>query len=463
MERPFETYQQAIDFLHARINYEADDAGKLTARGLKLDRMRKLLALVGDPHLARPAVHVAGTKGKGSTSVMIAEILSAAGLTVGLFTSPHVDAFEERMTVGGVPPEPAEFVALMNRLAGPIALLDAEDASMRPTYFEIATALGWLYFRDRQTDIDVLEVGLGGRLDSTNVCRPEVTLITNVSRDHTSILGETPAEIAREKAGILKPGVPLITGVDHPAAREVVLRIAEQRRCPVEELHAEIRVEYRRTADGSATVDVQTPQGEHRGVPLILAGKHQATNAALALAAIDRLRASGWELSDDAVHAGMAAVRWPLRLERIAESPTVIVDAAHNEASSAAVCDAIDELSPAGRRILIFAVSREKDVAAMARVLYPRFDEVVLTAFQGNPRSIPPRELRELTAELLQGPVHVAATPAEACGVARSLAGRDDLICATGSFYLAAEVRNVVRAEPPAVVADSQASPELPV
>jgi dihydrofolate synthase / folylpolyglutamate synthase len=440
------SYQRAMDFLHGRIDYERAAAERLTSRHFKLDRMRELLSLVGNPHTRTKAVHIGGTKGKGSTSVMIAEMLSAAGLQTGLFTSPHVSAFEERMAVNGVSPTPQQVVDLVSQLVEPVEQLDREEDSLRPTYFEMATAMAWLFFNDQQTDIDVLEVGLGGRLDSTNLCEPELTIITNISRDHTHLLGSTPAKIAGEKAGILKPGIPVICGVKNPEARAVIESVARKNGCEILQLGDSIRFQYHRPPMGTPSrgaVDVETPFGRHEGIALPLAGKHQAANAALAIAAIDWLRHHGRNIPDSAIHDGMTAVRWPLRLEQLADSPRVIVDAAHNESSVAALCEAVDEEFSASRRILIFSASHDKDVEAMARVLFPQFDEVILTAFVGNPRAIPPDELIERTREHLTRPARMATNPEAAYKIAKEIAKNEDLVIATGSFYLAAEIRHL--------------------
>lgn len=438
-DQRFDSYPAAMAFLTARIDYERAAADSLTARGFKLDRMRELLARLGDPQSTIPAVHIAGTKGKGSTAVMTAEILAAAGLRTGLFTSPHVAAFEERMRVNGEMPSQAGFVELLDRVAPVVRELDERGPEMRATYFEIATAMAWLYFVRERCDLAVLEVGLGGRLDSTNLCRPEVTAITNVSRDHMHLLGNTPVEIAAEKAGIIKPGVPILCGETRPEPAAVITAIAAEREAPLLRRDVDFRSTYRRDGNG-AVVDVETPRGRYEAIPLTLAGAYQADNAALAVTAIDVLRERGFAIPREAVARGMANVRWPLRLEVLGREPTIVVDAAHNEASAAALVGALRAEFPAERRTLIFAASRDKDVERIAAALFPAFDTIVLTQFVGNPRAIPPRELRARVAEFATD-VHVAHTPAEALAQALATARPQDLICATGSFYLAAEVR----------------------
>ena len=468
-----ETYDQAMEFLSRRINYERTAMDRRAARAIKLERMRALLSLLENPHEQCPAVHVAGTKGKGSTAVMIAEMLAAAGYRVGLFTSPHVATFAERMAVNGARATQRQIVALVNRVAPEVERLDREDEWNAPTYFEIATTMAWLFFREQKTEIDVLEVGLGGRLDSTNVCRPELTVITNISLDHTQVLGESLREIAREKAGIIKPGIPVVSGVQEADAREEILAVAARHSAAVRQLGDDIRYTYHRAVrtNGStvpASVDVENPFKKHLAIPLTLAGEHQAANAALAVTAIDWLNSNGRPISEDAVRRGMNAVRWPIRLEVLQQRPQVLVDAAHNPASARALAAAVREEFPADRRILLFAVSRDKDALRIAGELFPLFDEVVLTAFIGNPRAVPADELFAVTHRLASRSPHIASDPAEAWMKARELAGSNDLILATGSFYLAAEMREIVLSSETGVsangvspVANAHGSPNL--
>ena len=436
---PLTTYDDAMAFLLGRIDYERAAVDSVSSRGFKLDRMRELLERLGDPHLKIPAVHIAGTKGKGSTSVMTAEVLSAAGLKTGLFTSPHISAFEERMRVNGITPSRLGCVALLAQVEQVVREMDRLGDDLRVTYFEIATAMAWLFFVREGCEIAVLEVGLGGRLDSTNLCRPEVTLITNISRDHTHLLGETAAEIAAEKAGIIKPGIPVISGETGREAAEVIAGIARSRSAPLYCRNVDFRSNYRRVA-GSGRVDVETPHSRYESIPVPLAGTHQADNAALAVTAVDLLRERGFAIPAESIDEGMANVRWPLRLEVLSQEPAVVVDAAHNEASAAALVEALQVEFPAEQRTLIFAASRDKDVERIAAVLFPAFDTVVLTQFVGNPRAIPPEELQGLV-DSRSTVVRVANNPEQALAQALATVSSRGLICATGSFYLAAEVR----------------------
>ena len=446
-----ETYAAAIEFLYNRINYERVQVEAYSTSDFKLERMRVLLSLIGNPHERLPAIHVAGTKGKGSTCAMIASILTAAGHRTGLYISPHILAFEERMTVDGIRPTPEELVGLVNQLLPAIAHMDGLPGQMQPTYFELATAIAWLYFQDRRADFAVLETGLGGRLDSTNVCCPLVTVITNVSRDHTQILGSTVRQIAWEKAGIIKPGIPVVSGVSHVDAIEIVEQFCRERDAPLRLLGREIRVTARHrhaaasaNEDGDSSIDVRTSHSEWRGIPVSLRGAHQATNAALVLAAIDELRQCGVSISEVAVRAGMADVRWPGRIEVVSRHPTVVIDAAHNWESVRALIATLREEFRPRRRLLIFAATRDKDVSGLLRLLLPEFDTIIFTKYIDNPRGVPAAELQSFVRSVSNREVHLAEDPPSAWRLAQRWAGPDDLIAVTGSFFLVAELRDLV-------------------
>jgi dihydrofolate synthase/folylpolyglutamate synthase len=449
--RDIESYEQAVEYLLGRVNYERIAGAQFTVDDFKLDRMRELLMRLGDPQEAIPAVHIAGTKGKGSTAALVARILSAAGIRTGLFTSPHVSAFEERMAVDGVCPAPRELVELVAAVAGAVAELDRTPGRMSPTYFEIATAMAWLYFRERRAEIAVLEVGMGGRLDATNVCRPEVTVITSISRDHTRQLGSRLEQIAAEKAGIIKQGVPAVSGVSSEPARGVIAGVCRAHAAPLFELGKDFHYAYRpaliapqRGYESSATASVRTCRKNWNDLVLPLVGEHQARNLALAIGAIERLIERGWGIPDEAVPAGLALFRFPGRIEVVGRSPTVIIDTAHNWEAVAALLKTLDESFPARRRVLVFAATRDKDVAGMLRQLLPRFDTVVLTSFQNNARQVPVEALAKLARDLGDQPLYAAADPTAAWKLARRLAGPDDLICITGSFFIAAELRELI-------------------
>ena len=473
MSEPVQTYEQAVQFLFDRVNFERTPAGG--KQDFKLERMRRLLELLGSPQTRLPCIHIAGTKGKGSTAIMLAEMLTAAGYRTGLYTSPHVDAFEERMQVAGTRPTPDEMIELVRRVQPAVRQCESDSLPFSPTFFEVTTALAWLFFVQQHAQIVVLEVGLGGRLDSTNVCVPIACVLTTISRDHTQILGSSLTQIAREKAGIVKAGVPVVSGVVGNEARAVIAETCRAQNAELWEIGREFSYVYRgagfqpagaferetlgRVGNPSYEfVDITTPLQSWGEVPLTLAGEHQAHNAAVALATIDRLKSLGWSVSSDAARRGMSNVRWPMRIEVLRRSPTVIVDAAHNWESATALGRTLDESFPnqtptgeRSRRVLIFAATKDKDVSGILRQLTPRFDSIILTKYLNNPRAVPPDQLQRLMQATGDVPCHIAETPAEAWQLAQRIATPRDLICVTGSFFIAAELRELILRERPSV------------
>ncbi len=313
-----------------------------------------------------------------------------------------------------------------------------------PTYFEIVTAMALCHFARRRVDAAVLEVGLGGRLDSTNVCTPCVSIITSISFDHTKQLGGTLAAIAAEKAGIIKPGVPVISGVVAEEPREVIRRIARQNGCRLVELGVDFDFDYHpprhlERAASPARFDFVKPRpsvaelSQHVPRPMVAAlhadrliGRHQAANAAVALATVEELRRAGWTIPEAAIRRGLAEVAWPARVEVVARRPAVVLDAAHNAASIAALVETLDESFSVGRRLLVFATTQEKDLRGMLQRLLGRFDHVIFTRYLNNPRGVPPEELQALAAELrrrVRACTHAGADPI-ACVQARTLRAR---------------------------------------
>jgi dihydrofolate synthase/folylpolyglutamate synthase len=491
------------DFLLGRENYERWRTMPYDQQQMGLERMRRLLAELGSPEQNLPVIHVAGTKGKGSTAAMIAAALTAAGYRTGLFTSPHLERIEERIRVDGQCIEAEEFDALVEAVRPAVERMDGQETGsteqeemrsgstlpapsslpIAPTFFEIITAMAFVYFAREKLDAAVMEVGLGGRLDATNVCRPAVSVITSISFDHTQQLGNTLALIAGEKAGIIKPGVPVVSGVIEPEPRDVIRRIAYERGAPLIERGSDFdftyeparhlereaelgRLEFRRlgqdrvagagppTQYSVLSTQPSAPLGEPAlaeahlsnptSYPLSLPGKHQAANAATALAAIDVLRKAAWKLPDEAIAAALAGMSWPARVEVVARRPAVVFDAAHNVASVEALVETLHESFSVARRIMIFGTTQDKDVRGMLAVLLPAFDEVYFTRYRRSTRAVPPEELQRLAEELTGRRSPVFDDSSAAWSAARRAAGPDDMICITGSFFLAAEMRENV-------------------
>jgi dihydrofolate synthase / folylpolyglutamate synthase len=471
-------------FLFDRINYERGAKIPYRSRDFRLERMHELMQRLGNPQRRFPIVHVAGTKGKGSTATLIASILGVSGYRVGLYTSPHLERLEERFVVGGEVCSPVELTAMIEAVRGPVEQMDrlVKFGERGPTFFEITTAMAFQHFAQRQVDIAVIEVGLGGRLDSTNVCQPLVTAITSISFDHTQQLGNTLAKIAREKAGIIKPGIPIISGVTEPEPREIIESIAEERGAPLWNIGRDFSAarlsESNRTGSRQPTAIPPAPVNSHsltlpspsamtcmhyweegkrstcrfESLQLGLLGEHQVRNAAVSLAVVQRLREAGWKISPQGIQQGLAHVRCPARIEILRHDPTVVLDVAHNLDSIHALLHVLRENFPSGRRLLIFAASQDKDAAGMLRVVAPHFHEVILTTYRNNPRGVPTTQLRTALGERLDNAtpwpecIEELPDPSTSWQVAYQRASTEDLICVTGSFFLAAEIRPAIDA-----------------
>ena len=446
-------YQDRLDYLYSRLDYERLGMPKIPGE-LRLRRMRRLLRTLGDPHLDLPIIHVAGTKGKGSTAAMVAAALTASGVRTGLYCSPHLHRLEERFSIDGNAASPAELAALVDVLKEAVDQLEVDDPNddhRGATFFEITTAMGLLYFARQGVGAVVLEVGMGGRLDSTNVVHPALSIITSISFDHTRQLGNTLAAIATEKAGILKRGRPAISGVREPAARRAIRRVAKERRCVLRELDVDFTYD--------SIVPVPPLQGPTPGfvaartwrtdwgrLSLPLLGSHQAHNAAVALAALDLLAEVHPKLAvnrNDLIR-GFAALQWPARVEVLGQQPWLVIDGAHNAASAVALAETLETCFPPTPRTLVFGTTREKDLEGQLRALIPLFDMIIATRYVENPRSVAPETIAAATMELSGCSAQIASDPAEALDLARRLTPAYGLICVTGSLFLAAEARAIV-------------------
>jgi len=484
IDRNLARREAALRFLLSRIDYERARNVPYRPREFKLQRMRELLERLDNPQLGLPIVHVAGTKGKGSTAAMIGAALTAAGCRTGVFTSPHLERIDRRIAVDGRPCSGEELVAMVERVRPATETMDRAASEtgadeIGPTYFELTTAMALLHFARGKVDAAVLEVGLGGRLDSTNVCTPRLSIITSISFDHTRQLGNTLRSIAREKAGIIKPGVPVVSGVIEEEPREVIREVCRRRGCRLVELGVDFDFTYHpprhlERAPAAGRLDFHYPlstihyplSAVHYPLstihyplstihyPLALLGRHQAANAAVAVAALAELRRAGWQIPEVAVRAGLAKAACPARVELVARRPAIVLDAAHNPASIDALLRVLEESFSPGRRLLVFAATEGKDVRGMLDRLLGRFDEVILTRYLTNPRAVPPEELAGLAAELTGRRYAVCSEPADAFDAIRESAGPDDLICITGSFFIAAEIRHLLATRP--VPADHQ-------
>lgn len=420
-------FSESVEYLYG-LGHE------VLAMKLGLETIRLLSRELGSPHEAFPAIHIAGTNGKGSTAAMTEAILRAAGCRTGLYTSPHLLSITERMRVDGEPIPQDQFARLATqvRMAGE-RLVEQGLLPAPPTFFEQVTAIGYLWFAEQRVDLAVLEVGMGGRLDATNICRPVVTAITPVGLDHQQYLGETIAAIAGEKAGIIKAGIPVVVAPQEPPARAVITARAVECDAPV--IEGQVTAELvRRTVDLRQWVEFQCGLGSFDAC-LSLRGDHQRVNAATAVAVIEALVSRGWTVGTDAITSGLEQTFWPGRLD-LRSGPAgrpLLIDGAHNQAGAAVLRDFLVSYCADRPLTLIFGAMRDKDVAEMTSRLFPIFKTIVLTGID-NPRALDPAEIS--TAANVERAPDIAA----ALELAAPLTPRTGLIVVAGSLYLVGEV-----------------------
>lgn len=421
------------------------------ARAAKFDltNIRALASAMGEPQRKFKSVHIAGTNGKGSTAAMVESILRCAEYKTGLYTSPHLEWINERICFNGVPIFKTAFAQAFSRLHALIeSMLSTGELTAHPTYFECMTAMAFDLFARFGMDIAVIEVGMGGRLDSTNIVTPEVSVITQIHFDHESFLGHSIAEIAAEKAGIIKPGVPVVSAANEPEAAEVIRKRAAEVGAPLVEIDSAYRVEQITSQDGfysAAVSDVARTGVAPITLKPALAGRYQVRNAVIALA-VARVLADakvlahrGFEIPDAAISEGIATVRWPGRIERISERPAVYLDGTHNPAGARELAAFWDE-HLRGRRIhLVYGSVRDKSVDEIAGLLFPRAASVIVTAPR-QPRALSADALAAMTLHLAAR-IEVVSDPTEALEHAIACAALEDVVFATGSLYLVGDLR----------------------
>lgn len=435
------TYKQALESLYSLTNYEVKSAFDYAPQFFNLARVERLLHELGNPHHKFKSVHIAGTKGKGSTSAMLESILRAAGYRTALYTSPHLHSFRERIQVVGAPIPEIEFAALAERLS-PLVEKDREL-----TTFEVATALAFAYFAQMGVDIAVIEVGLGGRLDATNVILPLVSIITKIGHDHTHILGNTLAQIAAEKAGIVKEGVPVVTAPQERSALTVIQLACEEKRAPLHRVSREWQWRATKHSLEGQEFTVTARRGDssltsnlsYKGLRVPLLGKHQLRNAAVVLAAIETLRSLGTDVSESAVRLGLRDVVWPARFEVLGDKPYFVVDGAHNVDSARSLAETLREYFPDRQPWFVLAILSDKDIPAILRQLLP-LARGAYFARSHHPRAADPRQLQEEAARY-DAPTRVVEDVALATRRALDQAGAKGLVVAAGSFSTAGAAR----------------------
>lgn len=431
-------YQEALDTIYSFVDYSRTHHDQLSSDNFDLTRMGDFVSRLGDPHLDYPTIHVAGSKGKGSVSAMIASVLQAAGYRVGLYISPHLKDFEERMQVNGKPISKRSLVTLLDEIRPVI------ESLKYPTTFEIMTALGFLHFSRKQVDAAVIEVGLGGRLDSTNVVSPVVSVITALYLDHTTILGDTIQEIAYQKGGIIKKDTPVVVAPQKkPSAVRVLRRIANQQNAPFYAAAEEYSwKKLDSSLDGqrfeiAPRLPVQDNQPVILEIPLV--GDFQIDNALAAYACLEELRRQGFAISEQDLKKGFREVYWPGRFEVLRRDPPVIVDSAHNPASCGLLMDTVREYFPDRPLTLVFGISEDKQLAGMLDALLPEADSVI-TCQADHPRAMDAARLAD-AIRVRGGSARAVPSVAEALLEALQKAGQDGLVVVAGSIFVAATAR----------------------
>ena len=428
-------YNEALDYLYSFVDYSLKHISELAKAEFNLDRMFALMEALGNPQTIYPIIHVAGTKGKGSVSALCASALQAAGYKTGLYTSPHLQDYCERIQINGEPISHEFMVELVEEIKPAVAKIP------KLTTFEITTALGFLAFAKQGSEAAVIEVGLGGRLDATNVVMPKVSVITSLSYDHMAVLGDTLAKIAGEKAGIIKPRVPVVSSSQKEEALEVLERVAKQKECEFilvgrdvkfERLSSSLEGQALAVSDQRLAVSGQKT-GVNLKIPLL--GSHQVENAATADAA---LKASGIQISDKAIQKGFSQVKWPARFEVLRREPPVVIDSAHNRDSALRLRQTLDEYFPGQPVILIFCALEDKDISGMLEELKPRLELVVAT--QANHPRAPAAVWTAEEVKKAGIPVGAVSPVSAALERALELAGTNKIVLSAGSVAFAGEV-----------------------
>jgi dihydrofolate synthase/folylpolyglutamate synthase len=436
-------YSQAVEYIFSFTDWERASAQTFAAANFDLRRVQSLLARLGNPHLGRRTIHIAGSKGKGSVAAMIASILQAAGYRSGLYTSPHLHNVRERIAVDGQPIGEDEFARLTEALAPQVAAENEDGRFGQLTTFELLTALALLHFQDRDVQWQVLEVGMGGRLDATNVVDEKaVCVIAPISLEHTTVLGDTVEEIAAEKVAILRSGTTAVMAPQpHPAAAAVIRARAAELAVPLLEVSEAYSVQRLSWDLTGQRFRLAGPRCS-RELWLPLLGAHQLENAATAVAAIDALGSGGVAVSEQSIGEGLSRLSWPGRLEVLTDKPLIVVDGAHNGDSARRLRQALRDHFSFERAILVMGVSGGKTIADMAGELAPLTRLLIATRSQ-HPRAAEPEAVAAAFAA--QGVAsETCPTVAAALDRARALAGHNDLICVVGSLFVVAEAREQV-------------------
>ena len=426
------TYAEALDYIY-----------DLTKYGIKLGlkNIHYLLYLLGEPHKKLKIIHVAGTNGKGSTCSLISSILQSDGYRVGLYTSPHLVDFTERIKINHKPIDRKRVSELLERIKPYIEKVANTPSYGHPTFFEVITSLAFLYFFEEQVDFLVLEVGLGGRLDATNVCEPLISTITHIDYDHIDKLGDSLGEIAREKGGIIKPEGIVISSNQYEEAYNEIKSMADEKNSLIYSVGREISYKIVKSDIKGVTFNLKGIYYNYKNLHTSLLGRHQADNAATAITTIEALKIRGVNISEKAIRAGLEKVKWTGRLEIIQNNPTLILDGAHNPSGIRMVQQALKEIFSYHRLILVLAIFADKDYKKMIQIIAPKAD-LIITSKATSPRAAPPQVIaKEAEKYIEQNKIIVTENIPQAINCALSNSKKDDLICITGSLYTVGEAK----------------------
>jgi dihydrofolate synthase/folylpolyglutamate synthase len=429
-------YKEALEYLYSFVDFSMQKSVTYSPERFKLERMEALVASLGNPQNAYPSIHVAGTKGKGSVCILCATALQEAGYKVGLYTSPHLDDYAERIQINGEFIPHSHLVEMVEEIKPYVA------AVPEITTFEITTALAFLYFAKQKVDAAVIEVGLGGRLDATNVITPKVCVITSISYDHVLLLGNTLAEIAGEKAGIIKPGVPVVSSPQVEEARIVIEDITQQHGSSLIQVGRDYQyMEIVHSLRDQKLSIWSSRDGPGKAITLIISllGAHQATNAATAYACLKVFDGVGVKVEQKALKRGFSHAFWPGRFEIVHDSPPVVLDCAHNRDSALKLRNTVSEYYPGKKIILVFGASEDKDIEGMLAELMPLVKELIAVK-SFHPRAIEPANLADM-AKSNGHSVELVENIPDAVEKALELTGDDCIVLVTGSIFVVAEAR----------------------
>jgi dihydrofolate synthase / folylpolyglutamate synthase len=442
-------YIEALEYLSGFVNFERQPPGKAARKVFDLERIKMLAARLGHPERRFESLHIAGTKGKGSTAAFCEEIARAAGLATGTYCSPHLVDLRERIRLDGRLVSKSLFARTLTSCLADYEAVRAAPGDRRLTYFEALTHLAFQVFAENEMDLAIIEVGMGGRLDATNIIRPLVSVITAISMDHSAQLGSSLSSIAGEKGGICKRGIPVVIGRQRPAALRAIrkeARLARAGRTLL--LGKEFCLELGPRRPGSyRTMTLRTPRRTYRNLKVRLLGAHQLENAAVAVTAMEIAAERGtFRLSEKAVRDGLEKTRWPGRFEVVRRRPVpLVLDGAHNVDSMQKLVAALDEEFPNRAPLaVVFACAADKDIEGMLKVIAPRTQFFVATG-SGNPRAVPPRELARLARKCGAGRAVAVKDMNKALAQATAAAGQDGLVAVTGSLYLVGRAKGTLK------------------